>query len=180
MPFVEAVLRSTGPRPQVPADLADRVEARVRAHWEGEVRAQDASLSVRVREGRVVVEAAGTRVDVDAGHQLQLSSNGEVTRQEITGGTAFEWLGSVTPMIEIDGRPLQSFLEWAARERGLRLEFASAGTATAARTILLSGSVQGMTIDEALESVLATSRMSPAVEGNVLRILASGESRGAR
>ena len=145
-----------------------------------EVRAGDGALSVQVREGQVAVTVAGGKVvTVDAGRQVRLTANGD-TVSEATAAGALDWLSSVTPMIDVDGRSLYAFLEWAARERGLGLSFASAELAATARTIVLSGSLQGMTIDEALEAVLATSRLSPAVDNGVLHVRPASGSRGDR
>jgi ferric-dicitrate binding protein FerR (iron transport regulator) len=145
-----------------------------------EVRALDGALSVRVREGQVAVTVAGGKVvTVDAGRQIRLTANGDAV-SEATASGDLNWLNGVTPMIDVDGRSLYAFLEWAARERGLSLAFASAELAAVSRTIVLSGSVHGMTIDEALEALLATSQMSPAVDHGVLQVRAVSGSRGDR
>ena len=137
-----------------------------------EVRSEAGALTVRVREGRVNIDASGGGLGIEAGHQWRRSATGEVTKAAFAEAGQLDWARTVTPMIAINGRSLQQFLEWAARERGLHLEFETPATAAAARTIVLSGSVEGMTVDEAVEAVLATSQLSHRVAENRLRVAA--------
>lgn len=142
-----------------------------------EVRWLMTSLRVRVREGKVALEGAGTSVEVGAGQELELAENGQIVRRDWTASaTGLDWIGMITPMIQIEGRSLQDFLEWIARERGLRLRFATQDVATSAPAIRLNGSVDGMTLDQALESVLLTCRMSHRIEGEMLLIRSASES----
>ena len=71
-------------------------------------------------------------------------------------------------MMELEGRSLREFLDWMVRERGLRLQFTSPDLAGAASEISLNGSIDGMTLDQALESVLPTCRMAHRINGDVL------------
>jgi ferric-dicitrate binding protein FerR (iron transport regulator) len=141
-----------------------------------EVRWLTTSLRVRVREGKIALDGAGTSVEVEAGHELELGENGRIVTREWTASEAgLEWIGGVTPPFPLEGRSLQQFLEWIARERGLQLRFASPDVASAAPEIRLNGSIDGMTLDEALESVLLTCRMAHRVDGGTLLIQSSRE-----
>jgi ferric-dicitrate binding protein FerR (iron transport regulator) len=140
-----------------------------------EVRWLPTSLRVRVREGRVAFAASGIVVNVAAGqeverHQDHAVASNTLTPRPLPAGAALDWIGGITPMPDIDGRSLQSFLAWLAHERGLRLVFATPETAAAAPGIVLKGSIAGMTLDQALDSVLMTCRLSSRIEGDVLRI----------
>lgn len=141
-----------------------------------EVRWLPASLRVRVREGRIVFAVSGAVVDVAAGQEVERRQGHAdvpetlVPRALPAAGAALDWIEGITPMPGIDGRSLQSFLGWIARERGLRLVFATPEAAAAAPGIVLKGSIVGMTLDQALDSVLATCRMSHRIKGDVLRI----------
>ena len=73
-------------------------------------------------------------------------------------------------MIDLQGRSLHEFLDWMARERGLHLQYATSDLATTVRGTTLSGSVQGMTLDEALQSVLATSGLLHRAEAGLLTV----------
>ena len=57
-----------------------------------------------------------------------------------------------------------------ARERGLRLVFANAELARSANDITLSGKLEGVTVEEALDVVLPTCRMSHRIADGLLMI----------
>ncbi|MGH9312846.1 MAG: FecR family protein [Vicinamibacterales bacterium] len=141
-----------------------------------EVRWLTTSLRVRVREGKVALEGAGTSVEVRAGRELELGENGRmVSRDWAAYGAGLDWIGGITPMLQLEGRSVQEFLEWIARERGLRLRFATPEIASSVPGIMLNGSIDGMTLDQALESVLLTCRMSHRIDAEVLLIQSSSE-----
>lgn len=142
-----------------------------------EVRQLGSSMRVRVREGKVTLDGRAAAVEVSAGHELQLGEDGSTTRRDlIPSGADWLWIAPITPLLELEGRTLQEFLDWIARERGLRVQFASAEDAAAARRTILSGSIDGMTLDEALDSVLPTCRMSHRIAGDQLLIEPFSES----
>jgi ferric-dicitrate binding protein FerR (iron transport regulator) len=127
-----------------------------------EVRRRGDSWHVRVREGKVSLQAKSSALEVRAGHELELSEDGaSVQLHDLSPtGTHWLWLAPVTPPLQIEGRTAREFLEWIARERGMELHFASAELAQAADRTRLSGSIAGMSLEEALDSVLPTCRMS--------------------
>ena len=135
-----------------------------------EVRWISTSLRVQVREGKVVADLHGQTIEAEAGSQIQIGPDGRIDRRATTGRGTPDWIRAITPMPDIDGRRLDEVLAGMARDRGLQLAFDSGETAAAARTIRLSGSVQGMTPDQALESVLATCRMRFSADKTHLRI----------
>jgi len=126
-----------------------------------EARLAEDGLVVRVREGLVSWIGAGPPVDVRAGEEMQLAPGRLPVRRDLpAGASVWGWIDPITPLMDVEGRTLREFLDWIARERGLRLEFATSDVASAADRTRLNGSVDGMTLDQALESVLATCRMS--------------------
>jgi len=145
-----------------------------------EVRWLADAVRVRVREGKIAFDATGAIVEVGAGGELRLGADGAMARRDVSAlGADLDWVGAITPMLDIDGRALQQFLEWMARERGLRLGFESPEVAGSAPGIVLNGSIQGMTLDQALESVLSTCRLSSRIDGDILLVRSSNEA-GAR
>jgi ferric-dicitrate binding protein FerR (iron transport regulator) len=138
-----------------------------------EVRWLSGIVRIRVREGKVVAAVSGSSFHVDAGHQLQLRQNGIVTREAIGSDQDVDWIEGITPMLDINGRSLSAFLEWMARERGLQLRFATPEIAASAPGITLNGSIAGMTLDQALESVLSTCRMVHRINGRILLVSSS-------
>ncbi len=82
------------------------------------------SLRISVREGRVSFEGQGDRVELDAGDELEAGEAGRTLRHgNDPFGVEWSWIDGITPMMELEGRSAREFLDWAARESGLRLSF---------------------------------------------------------
>jgi len=132
------------------------------------VRLEGGSLSVAVREGAVTLETGAERLPARAGEGLRLDRSGRVERtQQVPDDGSWAWVEAVVPMMEIEGRSLGEFLDWVARERGLRLQYVD-GLSSRAPAIVLSGSVAGMTLDDATTAVLATCGLTGRREPGVL------------
>jgi ferric-dicitrate binding protein FerR (iron transport regulator) len=138
-----------------------------------EARFDDGVLRVRLREGSVVVHQGEKAHDVRAGTEISVDAGGTVTRREISAhGSNWAWLAAVTPMLDLEGRTAEEFLEWVARERGWTLSFADETVARSAGEIVLGGTVERLTLDEALDAVLPTCRMVYRIEYGTLLIAA--------
>ncbi len=74
--------------------------------------------------------------------------------------TSWNWAGAVALAYPIEGSTLLAFLRWAARETGRELVFADAQTEEAASRIVLRGSVEGLTPDESILAVRATTGLA--------------------
>ena len=136
-----------------------------------EVRLADDNVRVRLREGVVIVHQGVREHEMQVGTELELKADGSVTRRAITThDTGWDWIATVTPVPDLEGQTVRSFLEWAARERGWRLSFANERVAGAATRTVLSGTASQMTLEEALDAALLTSRMTYTVEEGVLRV----------
>ena len=126
---------------------------------------------MRVREGRVEWQSKSGRVEQgQGGEQLTIAGNGSVARAATAPyGDSWDWIAATTPGIEIDGLPLNDFLSWAARELGREVHYDRPETAREAGAIVLHGSIGGLTPEDALEAVLATTRVRALlVEGLIL------------
>lgn len=115
-------------------------------------------LAVSVRSGHVRVTDASGRVQrLAAGEGVEVLRGGAVRRMAVRPyGPDWAWADELVPDLPIDGRPLSDFLAWYARETGLKLVLVGPGTAAAVRHTMLSGSIAGMTPDQALVAVMAT------------------------
>lgn len=136
-----------------------------------EVRWQDGSVRVRVREGSVVVEGDEGTHAVAAGSELKLDDGGIVSRGDVAvHGPDWSWTENIAPMLDLEGRSLRSFLDWISRERGWRLGFYDGVTEHAAAETILNGSAEGLSLDEALQAVLPACRMTHRVDRGALEI----------
>ena len=139
-----------------------------------EARVEDGTLRVGVSEGLVAIGGRGGDVIGRAGQQVTLRG-GEVTRADLAANdTSWSWIGSVTPPFAIEGRSVDEFLGWAARETGRQIVYASPEVAARAHGIVLKGSVEGLTPDAAVTAVLSTTSLQPRVDAGHIRVEAGG------
>lgn len=137
-----------------------------------EVRMIDRTVRLRVREGRVLWESDAGTATGEAGEQLTVGPGGGVERDRVpTFGADWDWAAAAAPAIELDGMLLGEFLDWAARELGRRIEFATPEVEREAGSVVLHGSIAGLTPAQALATVFATTRMQAVLEDG--RILVS-------
>jgi len=150
-------LRSDRARPETPLRIDTPVGTIEEQGTQFAVRFDGGALSLRVREGAVTLSAAAARSVTRAGQALTLDASGRITTTDDAGtGAGWAWVESIAPMMEIEGRSLLEFLDWVVRERGVRLRFADSGLEGRAPSIVLKGSIAGMTLEQATTSVLAT------------------------
>ncbi|MEQ1801830.1 MAG: FecR family protein [Gammaproteobacteria bacterium] len=128
-----------------------------------EVRVTPAEMLVSVREGRVETapDIGQTPVVARAGEQVVISAGGDVARSAVDRrDPRWNWIADVTPPYAIEDRQLAEFLAWVCRETGRELTFASPEAEATARSIILRGSVAGLSPDEALAAVMATTSLT--------------------
>jgi hypothetical protein len=143
-----------------------------------EVRLDGRSMRVRVREGLVAVERAGTTWTTQAGEALALTDTGMVRRDRIaTTGPEWSWVGRLAEPFVLEGATVPAFLDWVVREEGWHWEIADAALRTRADRIVLHGSIAGLTPEEALGAVLPASRLTYRRDGTRL-LVAADDSRG--
>jgi hypothetical protein len=68
----------------------------------------------------------------------------------------WDWIVPLTPAFDMSNKSLLDFLKWAARETGRDLQFESDESRMFAMRTDVHGSVEGLTPDEALAAILAT------------------------
>lgn len=136
-----------------------------------EVRLVGSAVRLRVREGRIEWQSKTGSVERSrAGELLTIAGDGTVDRRTTpTYGESWNWTMAAAPGIEIEGVALTDFLSWVGRELGRDVRFDRAETADQASGIVLHGSIAGLTPDEALETVLATTHLRAVVtDGHIL------------
>jgi ferric-dicitrate binding protein FerR (iron transport regulator) len=136
-----------------------------------EARLVDEALLVRVREGKVVVDGRAGALEVSVGDELELAEGRPPIRRSIAPfGPSWSWAVSLAPSMSIEGRSLEDFLGWVSRESGWTLRFADSELARSAADIVLNGSIEGLSLDDALASVLPTCRMTHRIGDGTLTI----------
>lgn len=132
-----------------------------------EARLLGSSLRLRVREGRVEWQSPeGRREQGASGEQLTIGNDGAVERASAPAhGESWDWIARTSPGIVIDGLPLEEFLAWVARELGWKVVYATPAVAAEAADVVLHGSIEGLTPRQALDAVLATTRVRAAIQG---------------
>ena len=136
-----------------------------------EVRLEGSTVRVQVREGQIELRHDDRSYRADAGVALTLDASGEVSRRSIPPhGPLWDWVLAVSPPLDIEGRPLREFLDWVARESGRTVVYADAALAAGSGEILLSGTIEGLTPDEALAAVLPTCDLVHRFDGSYIII----------
>ena len=141
----------------------------------------DGATRLRVREGRVQWQAAGSESMVDAGTEVMIDRNQAVTRREIeSSGAHWSWAESMTPDVDIEDKPLAEFLDWVARETGRKLVIADDATRLQVETIRMRGNVRGLEPLKALEAVMASTSLRLDLPAGVIRVSFAGETTTRR
>ena len=136
---------------------------------------------LRVREGSVQWHSDQGESTVDAGTEVLIDRNRNVTRQDLdTAGEQWAWTEVMTPDIDIEDRPLSEFLDWVARETGRRLEFADDATRQQAANIRMHGNVHGLAPLAALKAVMASTSLRLDLPAGVIRVSLAGDSIARR
>jgi hypothetical protein len=134
-----------------------------------EVRLQDSLLRVGVREGTVAVERAGTRWTSRTGEALTLSRSGPPVREMIaTFGPDWKWVTDLAEPFHLEGARVPAFLQWVSREQGWRWQLEDPRMLDHIEQIVLHGSIDGLTPEEALSAVLPTCGLTFRLEGDRL------------
>ncbi len=133
---------------------------------------------LRVREGQVVWRAASGDSTVAAGTEVTIGPDGKATRRPVsTAGRDWTWTEAMAPDVVIENRPLIEFLQWFARETGRTLDIDERSREQAA-TILMHGSVKGLTVPEALSAVMSTtSSLRYELPEGVIRVSSAGDPK---
>ena len=122
-----------------------------------DIRLQDGGLRVRVREGAVSIENDHGQWVSQEGEALVLTRGHTPRRQAIpTSGAEWSWVNELAPPFTLEGSTLGSLLHWVSRHHGLRWRYADPELGARVEKIVLHGSIDGLTAEEALEAVLPT------------------------
>ena len=135
-----------------------------------EVRVAADSVRVRVREGEVSVGSRRTGHRAVSGEELTVSKSSVVRHAIDLYSGIFDWVGAIAPVRPTHKSPLPEFLEWAARENGLALEYSDPSAAEWAAGIKLTGDLEGLSPRQALDAVMPAVELSYRIEDGQLII----------
>ncbi len=131
------------------------------------VAVSSSALDVAVREGRVDVSNSQQTYAARMGERLTVDKAGAAELVELAPhDPAWAWVTDLTPSFDLAGRSLLEFLKWGARETGRILQFESDDTRMFAMRTDVHGSIEGLTPDEALQAILATTSVNYRIEAD--------------
>jgi ferric-dicitrate binding protein FerR (iron transport regulator) len=134
-----------------------------------EVRLGGESLRLRVREGTVVLHQEHQTETAEEGMEVTVEEDRGSRRRSIpVYGAEWKWVLQIAPGLDIEGRRLDDFLSWISRETGRRIQFENLELQESASSIVLHGTIEGLSVGDALETVLPTCGLTHRVsEGKI-------------
>ena len=135
-----------------------------------EARVLDGSVRVGVREGRVRLSHTSGDLVGAAGESFTVRGSEVIHAPLAPTAPEWNWVADVTPPFSIDGRTVEEFLVWAARQTGRTIVYGSPAAAEQARRAVLNGTVEGLTPDEAVHAVLSTTSLAPEIGAERIRV----------
>lgn len=133
-----------------------------------EVHATGADARVRVREGAVQLERGTAIHRAPAGVELSVVGGRIETRAIAPFAAEWEWATKAGPAFRLEGATLTSFLDWAAREGGYTID--RAGIPDRLHATILHGSVDGLSVADALMNVLPTCGLTATIRAGRVTI----------
>ena len=129
-----------------------------------------AALLVHVREGSVAVEHGASRWVAQAGEALTIGAGPPERRPISADGPEWAWIADQAQPFVLEGATLARFLDWVAREQGWRWTYADPAMRARFDQVVLHGTLEGLTVPEALDAVLPTCGLSVRRAGNLLTV----------
>ncbi len=139
-----------------------------------ELQLQPHQLRLRVREGSVQRHAGAAHERFERGVEFVIEGSGATRRGSIAAHDAeWGWAQSLAVPFRLDGATLASFLDWATREQGMQLRYESDRVRRVAEQTVLHGSMDGLSPQAAIDSVLATTTLRTAHRDNASLVIAT-------
>jgi ferric-dicitrate binding protein FerR (iron transport regulator) len=140
-----------------------------------EVRLEEQALHLRIRDGLVELKDRHQTVVAQAGQETIVTSTRVETKPLPTYGAEWTWIDRLRPPFDIEGRTLAMFLEHLAGEEGWSLRYADDELERAASAVILHGSVEGLSAEEALGVAISTSGLRHRLREGKLLVFRSGD-----
>jgi ferric-dicitrate binding protein FerR (iron transport regulator) len=143
-----------------------------------EVRLLDRRVRIRVRDGVVEVTRGSDSARAGTGGQLLVSPATMLATTVPIYGPDWTWIVAAAAPRPVDGRSLTEFLSWVEREDGRTIRIDDAQVARDATRTTVYGSIDGLTVEEALEVVLPTCGLAYRLDGDTIRVFRADASTG--
>jgi transmembrane sensor len=137
-----------------------------------EVRDDGRAVSIKVREGAVLLSTRDGGARIGQGTELVVARDGTRRTSAVRpDADAWNWTRAVAPRFAIEGKTVDAFLAWAARETGVAVRFHDSETERLAATARLHGDLGDLAPDEAPPVILPSAGLEARREpGGVLVI----------
>jgi ferric-dicitrate binding protein FerR (iron transport regulator) len=142
-----------------------------------EVRLDESALRLRIRDGAVELKDGSKSMVTAAGHETVVTARGAETRPLVTYGSEWDWTDRLRPPFDIEGRTLAQFLEHLAGEEGWSLDYADGKLERTASTVILHGSIEGLSAEDALSVAISTSGFRYRLQHGTLLVLRPSDRR---
>ena len=137
-----------------------------------QVRVDDDGLQVGVREGRVELSRPQSDIlEIDSGYFFDVAPSGAVRGRQVAGNDPlWRWVATVSPTFSLEGATLEDYLTWYARESGVELRWATPQSRMIARRDVLSGSIEGLSVEDSLQLVQRIAPFEARTVDSVLEV----------
>ena len=165
-----AVYIDTGSAPHAPIRVRTPLGSVSDVGTRFEVRQIGDRWRARVRDGAIQFDARAGSRRAAAGRELLVEPAGTIVERAAAPDDAeWGWIVRAAPPFQVEGATLAAFLDWAAREGGRPIRYADRDLERTAATTTLHGSIDGLSVDEALAAILPTCGLTHVVErGHIL------------
>lgn len=132
-------------------------------------------LTVSVRDGRVAVEGRFHDAEIEAGQRTTLVDSRAPQVVAIAGyGGDWQWIEATAAPLSFNGRPVSELVDWAARETGLTVNYASDSVRRTANDKLLKGANFDPMPRTALRQALLSVLLEHHIDNGVITISDTG------
>jgi hypothetical protein len=128
------------------------------------------ALDLSVREGSLQLSGPQA-VALGAGDAVHVNGAGHVAHRALQAGDpAWSWVGAPLYPFDPEGQTMLALLNWVAQEKQCALSFDDDATRRRAGQTILHGAIRGLSVDDALAQMVATTTLSADFAGDVLHV----------
>jgi hypothetical protein len=150
------------------------------------VEVSEAGLLAAVREGTLLLSSDAVRRELAGGggraQTIRIDRQRRLTLDETSSyGGIWSWVSRSAPPYAAEGRTVDEYLRWLAREHGLRLVYADPGAREHAVETTLHGDLDALSVPDRLIAIGATTGLAVVHGGDVVTVASEGDQQsGAR